>query len=246
VIRSFGAAGLALSFTLALGAACGGAKEKPAPANTPAAEVKPPPGLETEPPARPKVVALGDSITAGLGVLQNEAYPAQLQQLINADGYEVDVINGGESGDTSATALRRAEGLLDPNVKILIVAVGGNDALRGVSPNATQENVLAIVKKAQGKGIDVLLTGMQAPPNLGEDYASAFRSLFYKIARDTSATFVPFLLEGVAGIPEMNQDDGIHPTAAAHKIIAASIYEKLKPLLDDLANRIEPSPGRTP
>jgi acyl-CoA thioesterase-1 len=236
VIRSLGAAGLALSLTLALGAACGSKENKTA-ANTPAAEVKPPPGLETEPAARPKVVALGDSITAGLGVLQVDAYPAQIQKLIDTDGYDIEVLNGGESGDTSATALRRLDGLLDSNVKILIVAVGGNDALRGVPPSATQANVLAIVKKAQDKGIDVLLTGMQAPPNLGEDYANAFRSLFYKVARDRSATFMPFLLEGVAGDPAMNQDDGIHPTAAAHKLIAANIYDKLKPLLDDLANR---------
>ncbi len=237
MIRSVGAAGLALSLTLALAAACGSRDEKPGANSPPAAEVKPPPGLETEPAPRPKIVALGDSITAGLGVFQVDAYPAQLQQMIDTDGYNIEMLNAGESGDTSATALRRLDGLIDPNVKILIVAIGGNDALRGVPPNATQENVRAIVKQAQGKGIDVLLTGMQAPPNLGDDYASAFRSVFYKVARETSATFVPFLLEGVAGDPELNQDDGIHPTAAAHKIIAAMIYEKLKPLLDDLATR---------
>ncbi len=233
MIRGFGAAGLAIA--LALGAACGGAKDTngqnaPAPAT-------PPPGLETEPPARSKIVALGDSITAGLGVFAVDAYPAKLQQMIDADGYNFDVVNAGESGDTSATALRRLDFVLDPNVKILIVAVGGNDALRGISPTATHDNVLAIVKKAQAKGVDVLLTGMQAPPNLGEDYTFAFRAVFPKVARATSASFLPFLLEGVAGIPEMNQDDGIHPTADAHKIIAAEIYGKLKPLLDDLAIR---------
>ena len=127
--------------------------------------------------------------------------------------------------------------MLDPNVKILIVAVGGNDALRGVSPTATHDNVLAIVKKAQAKGVDVLLTGMQAPPNLGADYADAFRAVFYKVARESSAIFVPFLLEGVAGNASLNQDDGIHPTAEGHKIIAALIYDRLKPMLDDLANR---------
>ena len=238
MIRAVGAAGLALSLTLALGAACGGSKDKDT-ANAPApAETKAPPGLETEPPPRSKVVALGDSITAGLGVYQVDAYPAQLQQMIDAEGYNVELVNAGESGDTSATALRRVDFVLDPSVKILIVAVGGNDALRGISPNATHDNVLAIVKKAQGKGVDVLLTGMQAPPNLGEDYTSAFRAVFSNVARESSATFLPFLLEGVAGNPTLNQDDGIHPTAEGHKIIAAEIYGKLKPLLDDLANRI--------
>jgi acyl-CoA thioesterase-1 len=236
VSRGFGAAGLAVM--LAAGAACGGSKDKNA-ADTPAsaAAKAPPPGLEVEPAPRPKVVALGDSITAGLGVFQVDAYPAQLQKLIDTDGYNVEVVNAGESGDTSATALRRTDFVLDPNVKILIVAVGGNDALRGISPKATHDNVLAIVKKAQAKGVDVLLTGMQAPPNLGDDYAGPFRAVFYQVARETSATFLPFLLEGVAGDPKLNQDDGIHPTAEGHRIIAAQIYDKLKPLLDDLINR---------
>ena len=235
MIRGVGAAGLALM--IALGAACGGSKDKNTAAAPAATEVKPPPGLETEPPARPKVVALGDSITAGLGVYQVDAYPAQLQRMIDAEGYNVEMVNAGESGDTSATALRRLDFVLDAHVKILIVAVGGNDALRGVSPTATHDNLLAIVKKAQGKGIDVLLAGMQAPPNLGEDYTSAFRAVFSKVARETSATFLPFLLEGVAGDPVLNQDDGIHPTAEGQKIIAAQMYGKLKNLLDDLANR---------
>jgi acyl-CoA thioesterase-1 len=236
VIRACGAAGLTL--LLAAAAACGGGSrnDKPA-ANAATAEKKAPPGLETEPPPRSKVVALGDSITAGLGVFQNDAYPAELQRLIDADGYNVEVVNAGESGDTSATALRRTDFVLDPSVKILIVAVGGNDALRGISPKSTHDNVLAIVKKAQAKGVDVLLAGMQAPPNLGADYTTAFRQVFYQVSRETSPTFLPFLLEGVAGDPKLNQDDGIHPTAEGHKIIAGLIYDKLKPLLDDLANR---------
>jgi acyl-CoA thioesterase-1 len=235
VIKGFGAAGLALM--LAAGAACSGSTGKPAAnASAPAAKA-PAPSLDTEPAPRPKVVALGDSITAGLGVLQSDAYPAQVQKLIDADGYNVEVVNAGESGDTSATALRRTDFVLDPNVKILIVAVGGNDALRGISPKATYDNVLAIVKKAHAKGVDVLLAGMQAPPNLGADYTTAFRQVFYQVSRETSPTFLPFLLEGVAGDSKLNQDDGIHPTAEGHRIIAALIYDKLKPMLDDLANR---------
>jgi len=237
VIRAISSASLILM--LAAGAACGGSKGKES-ANTPgapAAKAGPPPGLETEPPPRMKVAALGDSITAGLGVFQVDAYPAQLQKLIDADGYNVEVVNAGESGDTSASALRRTDFVLDPNVKILIVAVGGNDALRGIAPKSTHDNVLAIVRKAQAKGVDVLLTGMQAPPNLGDDYATPFRAVFYQVARETSATFLPFLLEGVAGDPQLNQDDGIHPTVEGHRIIAGLIYDKLKPMLDDLVNR---------
>jgi acyl-CoA thioesterase-1 len=229
-----------LALTVALMAACGGSKpETPAtqPAQAAAEPAKLPP-LDTEPPARPKIVALGDSITAGLGVYQIDAYPAQLQALIDADGYNMEMVNAGESGDTSATALRRLDFVLDPSAKILIVAVGGNDALRGVSPTATHDNILAIIKKAQEKGVDVLLAGMQAPPNLGTDYTEAFSATFSRLSHETPAVYLPFLLEGVAGHPELNQDDGIHPNAAGHKIIAALIYDRLKPMLDDLANRV--------
>lgn len=226
---------------LMVAAACGGSKP-PEPAATQAQVAaadskKKQPGLDTEPAARPKVVILGDSITAGLGVLQVDAYPALVQADIDAEGYNIEVVNAGESGDTSATALRRLDGLLDPNVKILILAVGGNDALRGIPPSSTYENVLAAVKKAQAKGVDVLVAGMQAPPNLGEDYTVAFQRVFPKVTRETSAVLLPFLLEGVAGHPELNQDDGIHPTPEGHKRIAALVYEKLKPMLDDLVNR---------
>jgi len=194
--------------------------------------------LDTEPPVRPKIVVLGDSITAGLGVYQVDAYPAKVQSLVDADGYSMEVVNAGESGDTSATALRRLDFVMDPATKILIVAVGGNDALRGIAPAATKANILSIIKKAQEKGVDVLLAGMQAPPNLGADYTEAFSAMFSSLGRETTAVYLPFLLDGVAGHPELNQEDGIHPTAEGHKIIAAMVYDRLKPMLDDLVNRI--------
>lgn len=218
--------------------ACRGTQKvaDPAAAATPAKKGLPP--LDTEPPARPKVVALGDSITAGLGVFQVEAYPALLQAKLEAEGYQWEVVNGGESGDTSATALRRTDWLLDSHVKILIIAVGGNDALRGIAPKSMRDNIAGIIDKASAKGIDVLLTGMQAPPNLGADYALAFRSVFPSLQRDyPGIRLMPFLLEGVAGDPNLNQADGIHPTAPAHQIIATNIYEFLKPMVDDVANR---------
>ena len=196
------------------------------------------PPLDTEPPARLKVVALGDSVTAGLGVFQIEAYPALLQGKLEAEGYQWDVMNAGESGDTSASALRRTDWLLDPNVRILIVAVGGNDALRGISPKSMHDNIAAIIDKASAKGVDVLLAGMEAPPNLGEDYATSFRSVFSTLKREyPGVKLMPFLLEGVAGDPNLNQPDGIHPTKEGQQIIANHLYEFLKPMVDDIVSR---------
>lgn len=196
------------------------------------------PPLDTEPPARLKVVALGDSITAGLGVFQVEAYPALLQGKLEAEGYQWDVMNAGESGDTSATALRRTDWVLDPNVRILIIAVGGNDALRGISPKSMHDNIAAIIDKASAKGIDVLLAGMEAPPNLGEDYATAFRSVFSTLKREyPGIRLMPFLLEGVAGDANLNQADGIHPTREGQQIVANHLYDFLKPMVDDVASR---------
>jgi len=223
---------------LTVSTACGWSA-KPADAKaTTATEKKGLPPLDTEPPARFKVVALGDSITAGLGVFQVEAYPALLQAKLDAEGYQFEVVNAGESGDTSATALRRFDWVLDINVKILIVAVGGNDALRGIAPKAMRDNIAAIIDKASAKGVDVLLAGMQAPPNLGQDYATAFRAVFTSLQRDyPGIKLMPFLLEGVAGDPNLNQADGIHPTAAGQQIIATHLYEFLKPMVDDVVNR---------
>ncbi len=196
------------------------------------------PPLDTEPPARLKVMALGDSITAGLGVFQIEAYPALLQAKMEAEGYAWDVVNAGESGDTSATALRRVDWVLDPNVRLLIVAVGGNDALRGISPKSMHDNIAGIIDKASAKGVDVLLAGMEAPPNLGEDYATAFRSVFSALKREyPGIKLMPFLLDGVAGDANLNQADGIHPTAAGQQIIANRLYEFLKPMVDDVVSR---------
>lgn len=239
-VTKFTAAALgALALTVVAG--CGWfSKPAPAPAaeTTTPAKKTPLPGLDPEQPVRQKVVALGDSITAGLGVFQLEAYPALLQARIDGEGYPFEVVNAGESGDTSATALRRVDWLLEPSVKILIVAVGGNDALRGLSPKATRENIAKIIEKASAKGVDVLLCGMEAPPNLGEDYVVAFRALFSGLKSDyPGIRFMPFLLEGVAGDATLNQADGIHPTAAGQQIIAGHLYDQLKPMIDDLMSR---------
>lgn len=224
-----------VAFAVAL-AGCG-AKDSAQPAGQAPGVSKGLPAMEPEVPVRPKVLALGDSITAGFGVFQTEAYPALLQAELETDGYPWEVVNAGESGDTSATALRRVDWLLDPNVKIAIVAVGGNDALRGIPPSNTRQNVSAIIEKLQAKGVEVLLCGMKAPPNLGPDYATAFEALFGTLSRQYGTKFLPFLLADVAGDADLNQADGIHPTAAGQKIIAAHVMDVLKPMVDDIANR---------
>lgn len=231
-------AGLAASLMILTAvAACGWFPKSSAVSNV-IEEKKGLPALDTEPPARMKVVVLGDSITAGFGVFQVEAYPALLQGKLDAEGYAWDVVNGGESGDTSATALRRVDWLLEPTARVLIVAVGGNDALRGISPKSMHDNIAGIIDKASAKGVDVLLAGMEAPPNLGQDYATAFRSVFSALQREyPGIKLMPFLLDGVAGEANLNQADGIHPTVAGQQIIANHLYDVLKPMVDDVVSR---------
>jgi acyl-CoA thioesterase-1 len=183
------------------------------------------------------ITILGDSLTAGLGLTVSEAYPAQLQQMFASEGYrEVEVANAGVSGDTTAGGLRRIESLLSPNVRIVVVALGGNDALRGLSVSQTHDNVDAIVSGLLGRGIRVLVAGMESPTNLGEDYQRGFHDAFSRIAADYRGriSFVPFLLEGVAGNAALNQADGIHPTAQGARIIAEHLYPVLRAMVDQL------------
>lgn len=214
-------------------AACG----KPLPAPTVLSEAEQA-AAKGEPLPRIQIAVLGDSITAGFGLLQAEAYPALLQDKFDADGYDrIDVVNAGLTGDTSAGALRRLEWVLEPTVKILVIALGANDALRGQSPAQTKENLAQIIETANKKGIRVLLAGMQAPPNMGEQFQAEFRAIFPELAAKYHITFLPFLLEGIAGHPELNQEDGIHPTAPAQRMIAEMLYPLLQPLADDMLSR---------
>jgi acyl-CoA thioesterase-1 len=181
------------------------------------------------------IAFLGDSLTAGLGLLSNQTFPEKIQQLFEAEGYSnIEVINGGISGDTSAGGLRRVEQLLEPSVKILVVALGANDALRGLRVADTRDNLRQIIDIAQMHGVQVMLCGMEAPTNLGEDYRTAFKAVYFDVLRSyqRQIEFVPFLLEGVAGHPELNQADGIHPTEAGSKIIADLLYPQLKKMVD--------------
>lgn len=194
--------------------------------------------MRGEAPPPVDVVMLGDSLTAGYGLLQNEAYPALIGKELETDGYDnVAIVNAGVSGDTSAGGLARLEWVLEPSVRILVVALGANDALRGVPPSETRNNLARIISTARSRNVMVLLLGMEAPPNLGEDYRQAFRSIYRELAAEFDVPLVPFMLEGVAGVPHLNQEDGIHPTADGHRLIAALVYPALQPLIDDLLSR---------
>jgi acyl-CoA thioesterase-1 len=179
----------------------------------------------------PRVVVLGDSLTAGLGLPPDEAYPSLLQKRLKADNYDVEVVNAGVSGDTSADGLRRANWALEGDVRLLILALGANDGLRGLPPEQMKENLQAIIHRARQRGIPVLLAGMEAPPNYGEQYARAFRQVFRDLAHDNKLVFVPFLLQGVAGVPDLNQADGIHPTSAGARRIADLLWPDVKKML---------------
>jgi acyl-CoA thioesterase-1 len=183
-------------------------------------------------PTTPRIVALGDSLTAGLGLPRDQAYPAVLQRRLQEDGIALDVINAGVSGDTSADGLRRASWALEGDVRLLIVALGANDGLRGLPPSQMKANLQSIIHRARQRAIPVLLVGMEAPPNYGEQYVASFRQVFQDLARENKVTFVPFLLDGVAGVPDLNQSDGIHPTSAGAARIADHLWPTVKTMIE--------------
>ena len=177
------------------------------------------------------VVVLGDSLTAGLGVAADEAFPARLLARMRAEGYAYRVTNAGVSGDTTAGGLRRVDWVLRANPEIVIVALGANDGLRGQSPPAIRANLEEIVARLQAAGARVLLVGMRLPPNYGADYTKEFEAIFPAVARRAKVALMPFLLDGVAADPRLNQADGIHPTAAGQQIMADRVWPYLRPLL---------------
>ena len=177
------------------------------------------------------IVALGDSLTAGLGVAPDEAYPALLEARLHREKLAYHVVNAGVSGDTSAGGRRRVEWVLRTKPEVVIVALGANDGLRGLPVDELRDNLEAIVRRVQGAGARVLLAGMRVPPNYGDEYARAFAAVFPEVARRTGAALAPFLLEGVAGHARLNQADGIHPTAEGQRVIAARLWPHLRPLL---------------
>jgi acyl-CoA thioesterase-1 len=221
---------LAASVALSVTTGCGSAPDPtPAAANTASQP------LAAAPPkaaARPRIVALGDSLTAGLGLPADEAYPFLLQQRVDASGFNYEVVNAGVSGDTSAGGLSRLDWALDGDVRVLIVALGGNDALRALPAAELKQNLSRIIEQAQARRIAVVLVGMEAPPNFGRDYLVTFHQVYPSLASQYHVALVPFLLQGVAGDVALNQRDGIHPTAQGARIVADNVWTTLKPILE--------------
>ena len=185
-------------------------------------------------PAPKSIVVMGDSIAAGYGVEPDQAFPALLQRKIDKAGLNYKVINAGLSGDTTAGGLRRIDWLLRRPIDLLLLELGGNDGLRGISPEETRRNLNGIITKAKQKypRAKIVVAGMQMPENMGAEYTEAYREVFPAVAREHDAVLIPFLLEGVGGSAELNQEDRIHPTPAGHRLIAENVWQVLKPVLE--------------
>ena len=184
------------------------------------------PGLRAE-----SLAILGDSLTAGYGLDESQAYPALVQQALRLSHPTWTVINAGVSGDTSAGALRRVDWVLKAKPKLLLIAIGANDGLRGLPLDRLEENLRGIIAKAQAAQATPLLAGMRLPTNLGLDYRTAFEGVYPRVAHDTGTALLPFLLEGVAMRPALNQTDGIHPNAAGQEIVAKTVLAFVEPYL---------------
>lgn len=177
------------------------------------------------------LVALGDSLTAGFGVAPETAWPALVQARLAREGYPYRVVNAGVSGDTTAGALRRVDWVLRAGPEIVVVALGANDGLRGQPVEAMRANLAEIVRRLAAAGVRVLLAGMRLPPNYGAEYTRAFGEAFAEVARRARVPLMPFLLDGVAGDPRLNQPDGLHPNAEGHRLVAERVWPFLVPLL---------------
>jgi len=204
----------------------------PAPAQNAAPPAAAPAPAAADDSGHPKIVVLGDSLTAGLGLLETQAYPALIQEKMNQDGYAWDVINAGISGDTSAAGLQRLDWALNQgDVRIMVLELGANDGLRGLPIAEMKKNLAAIIERAQEKRIAVLLAGMEAPPNFGPDYTVSFRQVYRDLAKEYKVTLLPFLLDKVAGVPALNQGDGIHPNIEGSRIVADTVWNVLRPMV---------------
>jgi len=181
------------------------------------------------------ILFYGDSITAGYGVDPDGAFPQIIQQKIDHQGWSFRVINAGVGGETSAGGLSRIDWVLQSPMDVFVLELGGNDALRGVDPGTTRRNLRAIIRRVRGRYPDtkIILAGMQAPPNLGPEYTSEFREIYPELARSENTYLIPFILEGVGGVPELNLPDGIHPTSEGHIILAENVWQVLEPVLAD-------------
>jgi len=181
--------------------------------------------------AQTLIVVLGDSLTEGFGVAKEEAYPHLLEKELQRKGHSVKVINAGISGSTSASAPSRLRWYIKTHPEIVILALGGNDGLRGLSVKHMKKNLSKAIELAQSEKILILLAGMQIPQNYGTEYTQSFRNAFHELARQYQLQMIPFLLKEVGGVSSLNQDDGIHPNPEGHQIIFRTVLEYLEPLL---------------
>lgn len=184
----------------------------------------------------PTVLIAGTSLTAGLGLDPADAYPAVLQRLADSAGLAAHFVNGGSSGETSAGLVRRIDWLLREAPDVVVIETGANDGLRGVDPAVTEANLRRVVQSVRERAprARVLLVQMEAPPNLGASYTARFRAMFPAVARESGATLVPFLLEGVAGVPSLNQADGMHPNVEGARRVAHTVWRALAPVLTEV------------
>ncbi len=183
--------------------------------------------------AKKTILFFGNSLTAGYGIEEEEAFPALIQEKVDSLNLDYQVINAGLSGETTASGLSRLDWFLEEKPEIFILELGGNDGLRGIPLEETEKNLRNIILTVQEKFPDtkIVLAGMQIPPNMGPEYSENFRTLYAEIAESTSVSLIPFLLEGVAGDPNLNLPDGIHPTEEGHQIVAENVWPYLKPLV---------------
>jgi len=194
--------------------------------------------LSAAAPAPKVVLFLGDSLTAGYGTEPAKAFPALIQAKIDGRRWNFRVINAGQSGDTSAGGLGRLDWLLKNRVDVLVLELGANDGLRGLPVDVTRKNLQAIIDRTreQYPRVRVVIAGMKVPPNMGRDFAKRFETMFRELARQNNAVLIPFILEEVGGVRELNLPDGIHPTAEGHRVVAAHVWKVLEPILKGLAS----------
>ena len=193
-------------------------------------EVSPPKAVEND----TKVILFyGNSLTAGYGIKLEEAFPALIQERLDSLGLNYTVINSGVSGETTSGGLNRLNWVLNQKVDVFVLELGANDGLRGIPLNETQQNLQAIIDLVRDKNADtqIILAGMQIPPNMGPEYTKEFRNIFPELAEKNKIPLIPFLLEGVAGNPDLNLEDGIHPTAEGHQILSKNVWEVLRVML---------------
>jgi acyl-CoA thioesterase-1 len=192
-------------------------------------------GAPAVPPATRTVLFFGDSLTAGLGLADPDAesYPAQVQALIEAEHLSWAVANAGLSGETTAGGLRRIDWVLGRRPDVVVIELGGNDGLRGTAPEVTRANLQAIIDRIRSRAPEtrIVVAGLRMPGSMGADFADAFAAIYPDLARRNGCTLIPYLLEGVGGRPDLNQPDGIHPTAAGARIVARTVWKALRPLL---------------